>query len=181
MKLLMCVVFLLVGCNNGSFSSSDVTEDGGGAASMNEDAGVVSSGSGGSPGAGGHPSTGGAPGTGGTPDTGTGGRVSTGGSAVIETGDACVPVTHSNGTGQIWHDCAPVGTYNERQATKACEAWCAANNCESPCWSAGSVCDGNYILGQVTHLSPMFGWSWTGTTTNVDPIQLSCTVIGAWR
>jgi hypothetical protein len=37
--------------------------------------------------------------------------------------DVCVPVTHSNGIGQTWTDCVPLGTYNTMQALKACAAF----------------------------------------------------------
>jgi hypothetical protein len=64
--------------------------------------------------AGGAMSTGGALGAGGM--SGTGGVIGSGG--VV----ACTLVTHSNGIGQTWQDCVPLGTYNESQAMKACEA-----------------------------------------------------------
>jgi|SRR5271155_2748710 len=45
-----------------------------------------------------------------------------------ETSDACTPVTHSNGVGQTWTDCVPLGTYNETQALEACGAFAASVN-----------------------------------------------------
>lgn len=67
---------------------------------------------------GGKPPVGGSPGSGGTPGTG---------------GDACVLVAHTSGIGATWQDCVPRGTYNEAQATRACEASgapeCRATNC----------------------------------------------------
>ena len=60
-------------------------------------------------------------------DAGAGGADGTGGSGGSVTapdagGDACVLVTHSNGLGQTWQDCTPLGTYNEEEALKACKA-----------------------------------------------------------
>jgi hypothetical protein len=53
--------------------------------------------------------------------------------------DACTPLVHSNGIGQTYLDCAPLGTYNVTTATEACAAWaatwggsassCSANSC----------------------------------------------------
>jgi hypothetical protein len=40
----------------------------------------------------------------------------------------CEHVTHDNGVGQTWQDCEPLGTYNNAQAFKACEAWWCASN-----------------------------------------------------
>jgi hypothetical protein len=111
----------------------------------------------GKPGSGGSPSTGGtvaatggAPsGSGGKPSTGgvpnaTGGSLSTGG--VPSTGGAvdagCTLVTHNNGLGQTWTDCAPLGTYNLEQAMKACAAsfhGCYANGPDGQCQSTGSA------------------------------------------
>jgi hypothetical protein len=55
--------------------------------------------------------------------------------------DACPPVTHSNGLGQTWTDCVPLGTYNAAQAMKACGADVdAGGGCYSimrPCYSEG--------------------------------------------
>jgi hypothetical protein len=46
--------------------------------------------------------------------------------SVVDSGavdSACAtPVTHSNGLGQTWTDCVPLGTYNMTQAFMACEA-----------------------------------------------------------
>jgi len=35
----------------------------------------------------------------------------------------CTTVMHSNGVGEKWTDCVPIGTYNQAQATKACTAY----------------------------------------------------------
>ena len=52
--------------------------------------------------------------------------------------EACSPVTHSDGLGQSWSDCAPLGTYDQAEAQAACEA-----NGGSPCVlnACGAVCD----------------------------------------
>ena len=36
--------------------------------------------------------------------------------------DGCVLVTHDNGLGPTWQDCAPLGTYNPQEAWAACNA-----------------------------------------------------------
>ena len=87
--------------------------------------------------AGGEPSSGGATSTGGTLSStggvGTGGASSAGGTtstggtagsggALGTGGAACTSATHSNGLGQTWTDCVPLGTYDSAQALKACRA-----------------------------------------------------------
>lgn len=102
-------------------------------------------------------STGGAPATGGVEATGgaapTGGSPATGGAPPADAG--CTPVTHDNGIGQTWIDCAPLGTYDENQAMKACAAHtgdsrkCAkAPGCGSATWVIQAASDpNNYIWG----------------------------------
>jgi hypothetical protein len=115
-RLLALAAVLLVGCGGADFTAADVgpvVEDAGtGGATgtggaVTEDAGT----------GGGQPESGGAQSESGGATSATGG---TGGAA--EAGDACVLVTHSNGLGQTWQDCVPLGTYNEEQALKACKA-----------------------------------------------------------
>lgn len=125
------------------------------------------------------------------PSTGTGGATSTGGST------GCTLVTHSNGMGQTWQDCVALATYDSAQATKACNAWCAANGCvcanpgsaTNPCCFSASFCGVQYMAGQVGTSGSsvvLMGWSWTapnaGNATSVDPVtQNSCTVVGTWN
>jgi hypothetical protein len=57
--------------------------------------------------------------------------------------DACTPLVHSNGIGQTYLDCAPLGTYNVTTATEACAAWAAtwggsASSCSSASCGVGS-------------------------------------------
>ncbi len=47
--------------------------------------------------------------------------------------DACTPVMHMDGVGQSWTDCTPLGTYDEAEAMRACEAYVAS--------TPGAVCD----------------------------------------
>jgi hypothetical protein len=124
MKILLLCVMFLAGCGGSSFTSRGAEEDGGpplvetGGAPSDDDAGApVVTGSGGAPGTGGAtPGTGGATPTGGSPSTGGVAPAGTGGSP------ACTPVTHTNGLGSTWQDCAPLGTYNEAEAMRACKA-----------------------------------------------------------
>jgi hypothetical protein len=36
--------------------------------------------------------------------------------------EACVQYTHHTGLGQTWTDCTPLGTHDQTQATRACQA-----------------------------------------------------------
>jgi len=69
-------------------------------------------------------------------------------SASGEDAEACALVTHSNGIGQSWADCAPLGTWDEAEAISACEAnatltksppACVPNFCSGP--SPVAICD----------------------------------------
>jgi hypothetical protein len=57
--------------------------------------------------------------------------------------EACVPTTHTDGVGQTWQDCAPVGTYTQAEAEAACMANGGALCVASDCGGSGSlaVCD----------------------------------------
>ena len=51
------------------------------------------------------------------------GAITVDGTVVSVPDMACSPqYTHSNGLGATWTDCVPLGTYNNAQALKACEA-----------------------------------------------------------
>jgi hypothetical protein len=122
--LFLVLAFVLVGCGGEAFSEELFTQTGVGGS----ETGGATVGTGGEdPGTGGAQETGGTSGetggstsTGGTPETGgaasTGGATSTGGST------GCTLVTHSNGLGQTWQDCEPLGMYTQAQAMKACTA-----------------------------------------------------------
>jgi hypothetical protein len=77
--------------------------------------------------------------------------------------DACMPVTHSDGLGQTWTDCVPLGTYNEAQAMKACEAWTVATDA-----SVGS-CVVNSCSGEMFVENEVAGriWSYAGPYTEL--------------
>jgi hypothetical protein len=141
---------------------------------------------------GGAPSSGGLSGSGGAVDV-DGGHDSGGATGVGgEPADACVLVTHSTGLGQTWQDCVPLGTYNEEQAMKACEAWCASGGNCIPCTSGGRFCEdsetsSNYIAGAITtpRSTTIAGWAFAGSnvghTMNVNPSNaLSCAQNGMW-
>jgi len=80
---------------------------------------------------------------------GDGGQVEGGRDAVPEGGQdaapeaACTLVTHTDGIAQTWQDCAPAGTYNQAEATAACEAnggaQCVVNNCAGS--GSTAICD----------------------------------------
>lgn len=185
MKSVLCIVFL-VGCGEpftttpgviSTDSRGTVVETGG----AENDGG--SAGTGGATGSGGAEiggravsSTGGAPATGGRSETGgasTGGRPETGG--VSSTGgapetDACVLVTHDNGLGQHWTDCAPLGTYDVTEATKACKA------------SGASVCLFGACNGAMVCNSANYGtcWVYSGLSAGyVGTVTIGGTCLGA--
>jgi hypothetical protein len=57
--------------------------------------------------------------------------------------DGCAVVTHSNGLGQAFYDCTPLGTRNMAEATSACIAYTGkASECVNnpPTCTTGSVC-----------------------------------------
>jgi iron complex outermembrane receptor protein len=57
--------------------------------------------------------------------------------------DSCSPVTHSNGLGQAFYDCTPLGTRTLAEATAACIAYAgSAGGCVNnpPACMTGSVC-----------------------------------------
>jgi hypothetical protein len=106
--------------------------------------------------------------------------------------DACTTYTHSNGMGQSWTDCVPLGTYNEVQAAAACEAYVAVmgGQCGADCiagYSArepddgGDGCNGTCItvaiwmyapttsttLGQGCYIGPNTLAGWSGNCTGL--------------
>ena len=76
-----------------------------------------------------------------------------------ESGDVggCALVTHVNGLGQAWQDCAPLGTFDMVEAMNACQASAAAI-----CYSVQN-CRGLTVCGEVQNNPP-----------NTDP------VVGCW-
>lgn len=93
----------------------------------------------------------------------------------------CTLITHANGTGQAWQDCAPESTRSLKEATAACQAWCTANNCVS-CWDGS--CDGKeYIFGETTVTGgDIVGWSLvTGDVVHMNPETGMCAAAGAWQ
>ena len=98
---------------------------------------------------------------------------------------ACAEVTHNDGLGQMWSDCAPLGTFNQDQAEKACEAWCAVNgacHCE-----IGTFCGDSNPRIYAPWRSSFLTWVWQGNAGNVvqaDPGsagQPACTVVSNWQ
>ena len=197
----------LYGCGGEAFTTA------GGAASEPGDDGAASatggaagstggaSAAGGAVAAAGGGSTGGVEATGGQPaatggtetvDAGTGGAmVATGGS--LNTGGApevdagCALVTHDNGAGQTWQDCVPLGTYDEAQAMKACEAWSVAVGGGTSCfvYVSGSTCSSG-TLSRVRTSSTSAGfimqWFWLAPKAgDVSKLMSSCTDVGTWN
>lgn len=210
MRFLFFTFIVLVGCggpefNNDLFTATGTGGDGTGGSEADAagtggstaTGGATAVETGGSSATGGHPAeTGGATATntGGSPETGgvvgTGGMTSTGG-ATASTGGApatggttaCTLVTHSNGLGQTWQDCAPLGTYDNPQAFKACNAWCAVNTCIGGCFSS-SLCGSNSIaIAQTATImhSWGFGASDAGDVMSTTNQGATCSLAGTWN
>jgi hypothetical protein len=63
--------------------------------------------------------------------------------------DGCTVVTHSNGLGQAFYDCTPLGTRTIEEATAACIAYTgSASQCVNnpPACTTGSVCSSGAAL-----------------------------------
>ena len=169
-----------------SGGSGDVDAGGTGGESVVEDAGsdVAEGGAGGSGGsdaggAGGVHSAG-AGGTGG--DGGLGGVGGVGGAGGSDTGGTggC-EVTHDNGVGQTWQDCVPLGTYDNTQALKACEAWCDVVGCAS-CWTAPACNQTLVVMSEIESGGDTTRIAWSRTSDAVWQVgTLGCISAGTWR
>ncbi len=194
-NLIVLTVFLC-GCSGEAFTTADL------AALDAADSGRAPAATGGAPGTGGASATGGAvaatggahatggavTSTGGSPATGgavtsTGGVVGTGGAVEADAG--CALVTHDNGAGQTWQDCVPLGTYNQEQAMKACEAWAVAVGGVGCTAITGTRC-GTLARVDAENAARTFvmQWRWQGSdagnTIRSTDITV-CTVIGTWN
>jgi hypothetical protein len=86
--------------------------------------------------------------------------------------DACTPVLHSNGLGQSWTDCVPLGTYNEAQAKKAC--WAAVGPA-----SAMSLCNVTPSCNEAVFYAVGI-WSYAGATAGyVSSMPVTCPTVSS--
>jgi hypothetical protein len=96
--------------------------------------------------------------------------------------EACAPVTHSDGIGQTWQDCALLGTHDQAEAMAACQAnggtQCVANDCGGS--GSSAICDvdphsPDYCSCWV-YSGPLAGHvdNTAGCTTAVQATQASC-------
>lgn len=191
-KILFVVLVLAVGCGGPSFTVGAVDEVDGsppaaGGAPVVGPGGKVGLSTGGNPaggaGAGGVPSSGGSLGsTGGAVDVdgghGSGGAPSSGGAQGDSgaTDAACTLVTHNNSAGQTWQDCAPLGTYNEAEATKACGAWADAHSGTCAIGTCASIYKSAYVQTSHALQAQFLYWTWEGP--NAGEIQESTTLGG---
>jgi hypothetical protein len=77
----------------------------------------------------------------------SGGKSDSAGEAEAGQAEACSLVTHSDGIGQTWQDCLPLGTYDEAQALAACIANGGSPCVQSNCTGAGSaICDKDPVM-----------------------------------
>jgi len=95
---------------------------------------------------------------------GSGGSIANSGGA-----GGCSIVTHDNGLGQMWQDCAPRGTYNVDQATKACEA-SGAPRCEL----ALACPEVNLVCGYNATMTTCFGGCWSFQGVDTGTVQPNC-------
>ena len=92
--------------------------------------------------------------------------------------EACSPVTHSDGLGQSWSDCAPLGTYDQAEAQAACSAWAAVNGSSGALGCSVSICpDGasTIVYWLSTEATCAANWVYQGAATgHVGPVGIGC-------
>lgn len=107
-------------------------------------------------------------------------------------GDGCLLVTHSDGIGQTWTDCASLSTFDEVEAMAACEA--NANAQSSPPACVANACGGEAGPQAVCNLDLMVAgfcscWTYTGSSAghvmshacDGDPSQAVCGGGDTWN
>jgi hypothetical protein len=80
-----------------------------------------------------------------------------GGGAPDASDGGCKPVVHGNGLGQFYSDCAPLGTYNETEAAKACAA---AN--QGACMANTALCGAGADMECTTSANTCLCWTYLG-------------------
>jgi hypothetical protein len=111
--------------------------------------------------------------------------------------DACVLATHSDGVGQGWSDCVPVGTLDEDESSAACAAYAkgvggSAANCAArdlPAVAIGATCapvlpTGNTTYVPVTCYAPAgacVGHCWGYGSTGGGVYSCACMGEGSWQ
>ena len=99
------------------------------------------------------------------------------------TGTCCgtgCQVTHDNGFGQAWTDCAPLDTYDVTEAMKACEAYSPGQCAASSCGGGGVVCSSG--AGAPDCICWSYGGSYAGFGYNNPPNkQCYCGAGSAWH
>lgn len=82
----------------------------------------------------------------------------------------CPLVTHSDGLGQSWTDCTPLGTYSQDEALAACNAWASSLGLTPSGCTAYSVCQGQLWVAHCSNgnapPTPDPFWVFNGTTTS---------------
>ena len=76
----------------------------------------------------------------------------------------------------------PTGTYDQAEALKACQVWCAANGCFAACYDHAGCSGENLIVGQIASGSTtQMGWlESAGSVTNINLVTGMCAVVGTW-
>jgi hypothetical protein len=78
--------------------------------------------------------------------------------------EACQPVTHQNGIGNIWTDCEPIGTFNDVEAMDACRS--------NPGIATGNYCFDTEMCPGIRGVSqntsePTWVWIYSSSSTSV--------------
>lgn len=195
MDLRMMLVVALVGCGGPAFSTETVPgDDAGGDAVVRtdgDDAGRVATDAGateaeasppqGDAGDGGSGSSSGGSSSSSSSSSG-GSSSSSSSSGATSACDGGPSYVHDAGNGVTWTDCVPTGTRTEAEAMAACEAWCAASNCTSPCvevtdcYSTGGV-----LVSTDLVKNNEVGWSYSGSYAGKMLSETTCIATGTWN
>jgi hypothetical protein len=107
-------------------------------------------------------------------ETGIDGAPEGGRDATTDGGDGGCPIAHSNGQGQTYYDCTPLGTYNVTQAFEACTAFTGNM---SLCTNDPVTCGGG---DQVCSSSAMCAcWRYNGTNAGRTLKTTTCQCLGS--
>jgi len=191
MKRSFLVVFWLWSCGSPAFESAMVVDDaadGGGPSSDAATVDVMTEMGDEPDGRGGSGSSSG--GSAGSSSGGSGG--SSGSSSGGSSGSSGAPcdggpyITHDDGLGQTWKDCAPLGTATQAEATAACNAYCAHND-GGACYVAGLDPSCRSFTGEMFMVcaqpNVFTGWSWWAPRP-VMRLTLpggTCAMVGMWQ
>jgi hypothetical protein len=100
------------------------------------------------------------------------GSVGSGGSPPSQDGSSCALVMHSNGLGQTWQDCAPLGTYDAQEAAKACIAFTGSRD---NCYNSPGCADAPWVVQAIDPEQTYdILWGYTGSTAGYVGVNGAC-------